>query len=166
MSNIPSQLKLNFQDEFFVYLDRILVPIKGVEFEQMALDTAFFIAHEYGSKLDFLHIGKTRKPFFEKYFDKLAKYEIDFDMKIVKKQNIPKAIIELNDGTYFKINSRITVRKGEKPVIGFLSNKSDAYEELVVPHIDRALAKKIFNRTWLRKTTARRQRRPGSPRPN
>ena len=42
----------------------------------------------------------------------------------------------------------------------------DAYEELVVPHIDRALAKKIFNRTWLRKTTSRRQRRPGSPRPN
>jgi Putative metallopeptidase len=27
----------------------------------------------------------------------------------------------------------------------------DAYEELVTPHIDEALAKEIFNRTWLRK---------------
>jgi hypothetical protein len=42
----------------------------------------------------------------------------------------------------------------------------DAYEELVGPHIDSALAKKIFDRTWLRKTTTRLQRRRGSPQPN
>jgi len=44
---------------------------------------------------------------------------------------IPKAVIELKDGTLFELNSRILERKGEKPTIGFLSNKSDVYEELV-----------------------------------
>lgn len=44
---------------------------------------------------------------------------------------IPKAKVELIDGRSFKINSRIIERKGEKPSIDFLSNKSDVYEELV-----------------------------------
>ncbi len=41
----------------------------------------------------------------------------------------------------------------------------DAYEELVTPHIDSALAKRIFNRTWLRKTPTLKQRGRGLPRP-
>ena len=31
----------------------------------------------------------------------------------------------------------------------------DAYEELITPHVDSALAKKMFNRTWLGKTPTR-----------
>jgi len=131
MSNIPSQLKLNFQDEFFVYLDRILVPIKGVEFEQMALDTAFYIAHEYGSKLDFLHIGKTRKPFFEKYFNKLAKYEIEFDLKIVKKQNISKAIID----HWREHRQSLVVMSGRRKPTLFDKITISSISNSVIPHI-------------------------------
>ncbi len=41
----------------------------------------------------------------------------------------------------------------------------DAYEELVTPHIDSALAKRIFNRTWLRKSPTLKQRGRGLLRP-
>ena len=41
----------------------------------------------------------------------------------------------------------------------------DAYEALVAPHIEGALAKKIFDRTWLRKTRTRKQPGRGSLQP-
>ena len=42
---------------------------------------------------------------------------------------------------------------------------ADAFETLISPHIDRALAKKILDKSWLPEATTRAQRRPSSPRP-
>ena len=42
---------------------------------------------------------------------------------------------------------------------------SHAFETLIGPHIDRAVAKKIFDRSWLAEPTTRVPRRPGSPPP-
>ncbi len=42
---------------------------------------------------------------------------------------------------------------------------SHAFETLIGPHIDRALAKRIFDRSWLAEPTMRVPRRPGSPPP-
>jgi len=55
----------------------------------------------------------------------------------------PKTKVELNDGKSFKINSRIIERKGEKPNVDFLSNKSDVYEELVGLLMHNSGAKRI-----------------------
>ena len=58
MSKIPEKHQPKFKDDFFVQLDKILLPVGGKKFEKMAMDVAFYIAHEYGAKLDILHIGK------------------------------------------------------------------------------------------------------------
>ena len=42
---------------------------------------------------------------------------------------------------------------------------ADAFEGLISPHLNRALAKKILDGGWLPKPTKRLHRRPGSPRP-
>jgi hypothetical protein len=39
----------------------------------------------------------------------------------------------------------------------------DAFEKLIAPHIDTALAEKNMDRAWLRKATERKHRRRGSP---
>jgi hypothetical protein len=39
----------------------------------------------------------------------------------------------------------------------------DAFEILISPHIDRALAKKVLDKSWLPESTRRVQRRPASP---
>ena len=43
----------------------------------------------------------------------------------------PKAKIELRDGSVIKLNGRALVKAGEKARVGFFSNKSDAFDELV-----------------------------------
>lgn len=42
---------------------------------------------------------------------------------------------------------------------------ADAFQALIGPHVDRALAKKILDKSWLPEATTRMQRRPGSTRP-
>jgi len=41
----------------------------------------------------------------------------------------------------------------------------DAFEILISPHIDRALAKKVLDKSWLPESTRRVQRRPATPAP-
>ena len=94
MSKLPSKLHPDYQDEFFLNLDRILVPIGGKKFEYTGLELAFYIAHEYGSHLDLLHIGTDPGSNISSYLDKLAKFEVEHDLIIRKGKNVPKAIIE------------------------------------------------------------------------
>ncbi|NPD88643.1 MAG: hypothetical protein HGN29_07955 [Asgard group archaeon] len=94
MSRIPSKLHPDFQDVYFLNLDRILVPIGGQDFECMGLEIAFYIAHEYGGKIDLLHIGTDVGSSIDNYLKKLSKYEIEHDLIIENKKNIPEAIIE------------------------------------------------------------------------
>ena len=94
MTKLPSKFQPDYQDEFFLNLDRILVPIGGKKFECTGLELAFYIAHEYGSHLDLLHIGTDPGENIEGYLEKLAKFEIEHDLVIKKGKNPPKAIID------------------------------------------------------------------------
>ncbi len=94
MSKLPSKLHPDYQDEFFLNLDRILVPIGGRKFEFTGLELAFYIAHEYGSHLDLLHIGTDPGTNIKGYLEKLAKFEVEHDLVIRKGKNISKAIID------------------------------------------------------------------------
>jgi hypothetical protein len=40
---------------------------------------------------------------------------------------------------------------------------ADGYEKLIGPHVDRSLAKKVFDKSWLPDATMQISRRPGSP---
>jgi hypothetical protein len=42
---------------------------------------------------------------------------------------------------------------------------ADAFETLISPHIDRARAKKVLDRSWLPEATRQIRRRPGSAHP-
>lgn len=44
---------------------------------------------------------------------------------------MPRARIRLNDGKTLCLNGRALEQKGIKPKVGFLSNKSDAFDELI-----------------------------------
>lgn len=45
---------------------------------------------------------------------------------------MPRARIRLRDGEVIKLNGRALEKKGVKPKVGFSSNKSDAFDELLV----------------------------------
>jgi len=94
MTKLPSKFTPDYQDEFFLNLDRILVPIGGKKFECTGLELAFYIAHEYGSHLDLLHIGTDPGDNIQGYLDKLAKFEVEHDLVVRKGKNVPKTIIE------------------------------------------------------------------------
>jgi hypothetical protein len=44
---------------------------------------------------------------------------------------MPRATIFLNDGKKIKIHARVFVKKGTKSKVGFLSCKSEAFEEII-----------------------------------
>ena len=94
MTKIPSKLHPDYQDEFFLNLDKILVPIGGRNFENTGLELAFYIAHEYGSHLDLLHIGTDPGTNLGDYLNKLIKFEVEHDLVIRKSKNVPKAVVD------------------------------------------------------------------------
>ena len=94
MASISKNLHPDYQDEFFLNLDRILVPIGGKEFECMGLELAFYIAHEYGAHLDLLHVGSGPGKNIDNYLKKLAKYEIEHDLVIMDNKHVTQTIID------------------------------------------------------------------------
>ncbi|MHA1419042.1 MAG: universal stress protein [Candidatus Heimdallarchaeaceae archaeon] len=94
MASISKNLHPDYQDEFFLNLDRILVPIGGKEFECMGLELAFYIAHEYGAHLDLLHVGSGPGKNIDRYLKKLAKYEIEHDLVIMDNKHVTQTIID------------------------------------------------------------------------
>ena len=94
MASISKNLHPDYQDEFFLNLDRILVPYGGKDFECMGLELAFYIAHEYGAHLDILHVGANPSKNVDSYLKKLAKYEIEHDLVVKNKKNVTQTIIE------------------------------------------------------------------------
>ncbi len=93
MASISKNLHPDYQDEFFLNLDRILVPYGGKEFECMGLELAFYIAHEYGAHLDLLHVGTDPGKNIDGYLKKLAKYEIEHDLVVQDNKNVTQTII-------------------------------------------------------------------------
>ncbi len=94
MTKIPSKLHPDYQDEFFLNLDKILVPIGGRPFECTGLELAFYISHEYGAKLDLLHIGTDPGRIIDGYLKKLHKFEVEHNLITLKKPHVSKAIVD------------------------------------------------------------------------
>lgn len=132
MSKIPKKLHPDFQDEFFLNLEHILVPIGGNSFECMGLELAFFIAHEYGAKIDLLHVGKKVGEYIEKYRNKLTKFEIEHELEIIKGKNVPKVIIE-----YWKEKKHnLVIMSGRRRPTIFDKMTIQSISSSVIPHID------------------------------
>ena len=131
MSKLLSRLHPDYQDEFFLNLDKILVPIGGRDFECTGLELAFYIAHEYGSHLDILHIGDDSGPNITSFLNKLAKYEIDHNLIVRKNKNISKAIIEY---WYEKKHNLVLMSGRRRPTI-FDKMTIQSISNSVIPHI-------------------------------
>ncbi|MEE9411383.1 MAG: universal stress protein [Candidatus Heimdallarchaeota archaeon] len=131
MTRISKNIHPDFQDEFFLNLDRILIPVGGNQFECMGLEVAFYIAHEYGSKLDLLHIGSDIGTSLDGYLNKLAKYDIEHNLRISRHLNVSKAIIEY----WKKHKHNLVVMSGRRrpTIIDKMIVKSISTS--VIPHI-------------------------------
>ncbi len=96
MSKITEQIakiRPDFQDEFFISLNKILLPVGGFPFEKTALDVALYIAHEYGARIDILHIGKSTNQLIDDYIEKIKKYNISYELVVVQYKTVARAII-------------------------------------------------------------------------
>ncbi|MHA1197936.1 MAG: universal stress protein [Candidatus Heimdallarchaeaceae archaeon] len=132
MTKLPSKLHPDYQDEFFLNLDRILVPIGGRRFECTGLELAFYIAHEYGSHLDLLHIGTDPGRNITGYLDKLAKFEVDHDLVIRKGKNIPKTIIDY----WLDKKHNLVIMSGKRRPTVFDKITIPSISHAVIPHIE------------------------------
>jgi len=132
MSKIPKKIHPDFQDEFFLNLENILVPIGGNSFECMGLELAFFIAHEYGAKIDLLHVGKSVGDYIEKYMKKLKKFEIEYELKVIKSKNVPKTIIEY----WKKKRHNLVIMSGRRRPTIFDKMTIQSISSSVIPYID------------------------------
>jgi hypothetical protein len=131
MSRIPSKLHPDFQDVYFLNLDKILVPIGCKDFECMGLEIAFYIAHEYGGKIDLLHIGTDVGNSLDSYLKKLTKYEIEHDLIIENKKNVSEAIIEY----WNRHKHNLVVMSGRRRPTIFDKITTKSISTSIIPHI-------------------------------
>ncbi|MCE7743259.1 MAG: universal stress protein [Candidatus Heimdallarchaeota archaeon] len=132
MTKLPSKLHPDYQDEFFLNLDRILVPIGGRRFECTGLELAFYIAHEYGSHLDLLHIGTDPGKNINGYLKKLAKFEVEHDLIVRKGKNIPKTIIDY----WMDKKHNLVIMSGKRRPTIFDKITIPSISNAVIPHIE------------------------------
>ncbi len=132
MTKLPSKLHPDYQDEFFLNLDRILVPIGGKQFECTGLELAFYIAHEYGSHLDLLHIGTDPGNKVSAFLEKLAKYEVKHDLIIRKSKHIPKAIVEY----WNEKKHNLVLMSGRRRPTLFDKITIQSISNAVIPHLE------------------------------
>ena len=132
MTKLPSKFDPDYQDEFFLNLDRILVPIGGKKFECTGLELAFYIAHEYGSHIDLLHIGSDPGENIKEFLEKLAKFEVEHDLVIRKGKNVPKAIIEY----WHEKKHNLVIMSGKRRPTIFDKITIPSISNSVIPHIE------------------------------
>ncbi|MHA2098867.1 MAG: amino acid permease [Candidatus Kariarchaeaceae archaeon] len=99
-------------DDFFIDLERMLVPIAGEKFETKNWQLSALIARKYGVKVTLLYIGSNKKKLEKSrgYFDK---YNVEYDVIIKKGNNIPEQIIETyHEGDYQLISMASRRKKG------------------------------------------------------
>lgn len=85
-------------DEFFVALEKILMPVSGNEFEWMSIGVATVLAKKFNAEIILFHIGNNDLGAFTSY---LSGKKVRFDLKIKKKGNVPELINqELREGNY------------------------------------------------------------------
>jgi len=131
MSKIPSKLHPDFQDVYFLNLDRILVPIGGKKFECAGMELAFYIAHEYGAHIDFLHVGSDPGSEIDGYLKKLAKFEVEHDLIIQKNINVPKTIIDF----WKEKRHNLVLMSGRRRPTIFDKMTIQSISNSVIPHI-------------------------------
>ncbi|UJG43485.1 MAG: universal stress protein [Candidatus Heimdallarchaeum endolithica] len=120
------KIKPDFQDEFFITLNKILLPLGGKSFEKTAMDVAFYIAHEYGAKLDIIHVGRALNSFIDNYLAKLNKYKINYDLTYIKNKQIAKAVIEYWNRHKYRLVIMAARRKPsffDKIIVNSVSNQ-------------------------------------------
>ncbi len=132
MTKLSKHIHPDFQDEFFLNLDKILVPVGGNQFECMGFEIAFFIAHEYGAKIDLLHIGTSISNSIDGYLKKLDKFEIEYNVVIEKHLNVNKAIIDY----WKKHRHNLVIMSGRRrpTLIDKITTRSVSTG--IIPHID------------------------------
>ncbi|MFX0125930.1 MAG: APC family permease [Candidatus Hodarchaeota archaeon] len=69
---------------FTTVLDNILLPLRGKLFEYDAFRVAIHIAHEFGPQITLYHYGYEPETTFEKYINELKRFNIPYELKIVK----------------------------------------------------------------------------------
>ena len=78
-------------DDYFIQLERILVPLACQPFEKFGVSIAKFIAHEYGASVTILHNGKRDPSAYAREFEQLR-----IPVEIITKRSLdtPKVIIQ------------------------------------------------------------------------
>ncbi|RMG34809.1 MAG: amino acid transporter [Methanobacteriota archaeon] len=99
-------------DEFFVDLERMLVPISGELFESKAWQIAATIARKYNVEVDVLHIGDTTDD-LTRPLEIFNAFRIKYRVIVKKGKNIAKTIIDsYNEGNYQLVLLSSKRRKG------------------------------------------------------
>lgn len=85
-------------DEFFVSLDKILLPVSGQDFEWISIGVATVLARKYNAEVILFHVGSADLGAFTSYF---SGKKVRFSLKIKEDGNIPDLINqELKEGKY------------------------------------------------------------------
>ena len=85
-------------DEFFVSLDRILLPVSGKDFEWISIGVATVLGRKFNAEIILFHVGDTNLQNFE---DFLSKQRVRYSLKRIDSGNIPFLINqELRKGKY------------------------------------------------------------------
>ena len=116
-------------DEFFVSLDKILLPVSGNEFEWMAIGVATVLAKKYHAEITLLHIGNEDLGAFTSYLlGKKAQFSLKSKEK--GKSSIPDIINqELREGKY-----NLLVMPSRRRKRYFDKFKFDSVSAKVIPH--------------------------------
>ena len=132
MTKLSKHIHPDFQDEFFLNLDKILVPVGGNQFECMGFEIAFFIAHEYGAKIDLLHIGTSVPKSIDSYLKKLDKFEIEYNVIVEKHVNVNKSIVDF----WKKHHHNLVVMSGRRRPTLIDKIITRSVSTGIIPHID------------------------------
>ncbi len=91
-------------DDFFIGLERMLVPVSCAKFETMSWEIAAQIARKYRVKATLLHVGLTEKPLIgpREIFDK---YQVDYD--IIHKTGTGRQVAKIIIKTYYEGNYQL-----------------------------------------------------------
>ena len=99
-------------DEFFVDLERMLVPISGEAFESKAWQIAATIARKYNVEVDVLHIGDTSDD-LTRPLEIFNAFRIRYNVIVKRGKKIAETIIDsYNDGDYQLVLLSSKRRKG------------------------------------------------------
>ena len=122
-------------DDFFIGLEKIIVPIAGKKFEYLAIQITKFIAKEYGAHVLFYHVGSDdQKPIFNEFVNilKSIKVKVDIEFETIGKgKTIPEMVIRRYEKEPFQLMI-IPSKRRSKRIDKFLWNSVSAK---VIPYV-------------------------------